>query len=101
MVRDAWQPSLQATGPVQVVIPAGGQVVVNTTLAPTRRGEWFFSTKNDGLQNQSVWYIQKGLDGTPELLLDPNKFSADGTSRLGSLTISHSGVAARLRFTSE
>src|SRR5436190_5327389 len=58
---------------------------------PTRRGEWFFSTKNDGLQNQSVWYIQKGLDGTPELLLDPNKFSADGTSRLGSLTISHTG----------
>jgi prolyl oligopeptidase len=59
--------------------------------APTRRGEWFFSTKNDGLQNQSVWYIQKGLDGAPELLLDPNKFSADGTSRLGSLTISHTG----------
>ncbi len=59
--------------------------------APTRRGEWFFSTKNDGLQNQSVWYIQKGLDGAPEVLLDPNKFSADGTSRLGSLTISHAG----------
>ena len=59
--------------------------------APTRRGEWFFSTKNDGLQNQSVWYIQKGLEGTPEVLLDPNKFSADGTSRLGSLTISHTG----------
>jgi prolyl oligopeptidase len=59
--------------------------------APSRRGEWFFSQKNDGLQNQFVWYIQKGLDGTPELLLDPNKFSADGTSRLGSLTISHTG----------
>src|SRR5215471_10581040 len=59
--------------------------------APTRRGEWFFSTKNDGLQNQSVWYIQKGLDGSPEVILDPNKFSTDGTSRLGSLTISHSG----------
>ena len=59
--------------------------------SPIRRGEWFFSTKNDGLQNQSVWYIQKGLDGAPELLLDPNKFSADGTSRLGSLTISHTG----------
>lgn len=59
--------------------------------APSRRGEWFFSTKNDGLQNQSVWYIQKGLDGAPGLLLDPNKFSADGTSRLGSLTISHTG----------
>jgi uncharacterized protein (DUF58 family) len=39
VVRDAWQPSLQATGQVRVVIPAGGQVVVNTTLAPTRRGD--------------------------------------------------------------
>jgi uncharacterized protein (DUF58 family) len=39
LVRDAWQPSLQATGPVRVLIPAGGQVVVNTTLAPTRRGD--------------------------------------------------------------
>jgi prolyl oligopeptidase len=26
--------------------------------APTRRGEWFFFAKNDGLQNQSVWYMQ-------------------------------------------
>jgi len=39
VVRDAWQPSLQASGPVRVVVPAGGQVVVNTTLAPTRRGD--------------------------------------------------------------
>src|SRR6185503_4898655 len=59
--------------------------------SPIRRGEWFFSSKNDGLQNQYVWYIQKGLEGPPELLLDPNKFSTDGTSRLGSLTISNSG----------
>ncbi|HEY5075797.1 MAG TPA: prolyl oligopeptidase family serine peptidase, partial [Pyrinomonadaceae bacterium] len=59
--------------------------------APARRGDWFFFTKNDGLQNQNVWYMQKGLDGTPDLLLDPNKFSADGTSRLGSFTLSHTG----------
>jgi prolyl oligopeptidase len=52
--------------------------------SPTRRGEQFMFSKNDGLQNQSVWYLQKGLDGTPEVLLDPNKFSADGTSRLGA-----------------
>jgi len=39
VVRDGWQPSLQATGPVRVVIPASGQVVVNTALAPTRRGD--------------------------------------------------------------
>ncbi|HYW72416.1 MAG TPA: prolyl oligopeptidase family serine peptidase [Pyrinomonadaceae bacterium] len=59
--------------------------------APTRRGDWFLTTKNDGLQNQSVWYIQKGLEGTPEMLLDPNAFSKDGTSRLGSFSISHTG----------
>ncbi|HVS82471.1 MAG TPA: prolyl oligopeptidase family serine peptidase [Pyrinomonadaceae bacterium] len=59
--------------------------------APTRRGENFIFSKNDGLQNQSVFYIQKGLDGTPELLLDPNKFSADGTSRLGAFSLSRTG----------
>ncbi len=59
--------------------------------APSRRGEWFFFSKNDGLQNQSVHYMQKGLDGPPELLLDPNKFSADGTSRLAAFSLSKSG----------
>lgn len=59
--------------------------------APTRRGENFVFWKNDGLQNQNVFYIQKGLDGTPDLLLDPNKFSADGTSQLGGFSLSESG----------
>src|SRR6059058_3840867 len=31
--------------------------------APFRNGENFFFNKNDGLQNQSVYYMQKGLDG--------------------------------------
>ena len=59
--------------------------------APSRRGEWFVFSKNDGLQNQNVYYIQRGLDATPELLLDPNKFSADGTSRLGAFSWSPKG----------
>src|SRR5258707_10898195 len=59
--------------------------------SPTRRGEWFIFSKNDGLQNQSVQYIQKGLDGTPEVLLDPNKFSTDGTSQVGGFSLSQSG----------
>src|SRR6266700_1667020 len=59
--------------------------------APTRRGAYYFFSKNDGLQNQSVQYIQKGLEGTSDVLLDPNKFSADGTSRLGSYSLSHTG----------
>ncbi|MEY3282950.1 MAG: hypothetical protein RIR86_963 [Acidobacteriota bacterium] len=56
--------------------------------APSRKGEFYIFSKNDGLQNQSVLYIQKGLNGTPEVLLDPNKWSADGTVRLGAFALS-------------
>src|SRR5262245_59521255 len=50
--------------------------------APFRKGDLYFFTKNDGLQNQSALYVQKGLDGKPEVLIDPNKWSEDGTARL-------------------
>jgi prolyl oligopeptidase len=59
--------------------------------APFRNGEYFFFTKNEGLQNQSVLYLQKGLEGTPEVLIDPNKFSEDGTSQLADYAISKDG----------
>jgi prolyl oligopeptidase len=59
--------------------------------APFRRGDTFFFTKNDGLQNQSVYYIQKGLNGKPEEFLDPNKFSSDGTSVLSAFSLSKDG----------
>ena len=40
--------------------------------APARKGQYFFFRKNAGLQNQNVLYIQNGLNGTPEVLIDPN-----------------------------
>jgi prolyl oligopeptidase len=59
--------------------------------APFRRGEYLFYQKNSGLQNQSVLYVQKGLAGTPRVLLDPNRLSADGTSQLASFSVSRDG----------
>ncbi|HEU4768441.1 MAG TPA: prolyl oligopeptidase family serine peptidase [Pyrinomonadaceae bacterium] len=59
--------------------------------APFRRGDTYFFTKNDGLQNQSVYYVQKGENGTAEVFLDPNKFSADGTSVLSAFSLSKDG----------
>jgi prolyl oligopeptidase len=50
--------------------------------APSRKGPYVFFSKNDGLQNQSVLYVQRGYDGTPEVLIDPNTWSEDGTVRL-------------------
>jgi prolyl oligopeptidase len=52
--------------------------------APSRKGPYTFFSRNSGLQNQSVLYIQKGLEGTPEVLIDPNTLSEDGTARLGA-----------------
>ncbi|TAE28138.1 MAG: S9 family peptidase [Cytophagales bacterium] len=59
--------------------------------APSRKKDWFYFYKNDGLQNQSVLYRQKGIDGTPEVILDPNKLSTDGTTRLSRFNISKDG----------
>ncbi|HKX29092.1 MAG TPA: prolyl oligopeptidase family serine peptidase [Blastocatellia bacterium] len=62
--------------------------------APFKKGNRFFFYKNSGLQNQSVLYLQNGLDGTPEELIDPNRLSADGTSRLTSFDLSKDGKYA-------
>jgi prolyl oligopeptidase len=49
---------------------------------PSRSGAYYLWSKNDGLQNQSVLYVQEGLEDTPRVLIDPNQLSADGTVRL-------------------
>lgn len=47
--------------------------------SPFRAGEYYFYYKNDGLQNQSVLYYQHGLEGDPQVFLNPNDYSKDGT----------------------
>jgi len=57
---------------------------------PFIEGEYTYFSKNNGLQNQYVYYRQK--DGEePELFLDPNTFSEDGTTSLAEMGFSKDG----------
>lgn len=58
--------------------------------APFTEGEYTYFYKNDGLQNQAVLYRRKG-DGPEEVFLDPNKFSADGTTSLAGISFNKDG----------
>lgn len=58
---------------------------------PFKEGSYYFFFKNDGLQNQSVMYVRKGLEGEPKILLDPNTLSEDGTVALTGNSVSHDG----------
>ena len=60
---------------------------------PFKEGDYTYFYKNDGLQNQYVVYRQKD-DGEPEVFLDPNKFSDDGTTSLSTLSFSEDGKTA-------
>src|SRR5438045_2914144 len=61
---------------------------------PNRHGGLYFFSKNDGLQNQSVMYVQSSLDAEPRMLLDPNAWTKDGTIALAGMAISDDGKLA-------
>ena len=57
--------------------------------APFIEGDYTYFYKNDGLQNQNVIYRKK--DGKETLFLNPNTFSENATTSLGSLSFSKNG----------
>ena len=60
---------------------------------PYIEGDYTYFSKNDGLQNQSVVYRKKD-DSEPEVFLNPNTFSEDATTSLGTLSFSADGKTA-------
>ncbi|PHT51477.1 Prolyl endopeptidase [Capsicum baccatum] len=55
---------------------------------PFRAGDKYFYFHNTGLQPQKVLHVQDSLDGKPEVLLDPNTLSEDGTVALSMCAVS-------------
>jgi prolyl oligopeptidase len=62
---------------------------------PRKIGDRYFLAKNDGLQNQSIWYVRETLSGADKLFLDPNALSEDGTitATLGSASKDNHHIA--------
>ncbi len=56
--------------------------------SPSKEGTYYYFFKNDGLQNQAVFYRQKGLNAEPEVFIDPNALSSTGIAALGSINFS-------------
>lgn len=59
--------------------------------APFKKAGVYYYYGNNGKQNQNVLYRMRKLDEEPEVIIDPNKLSADGTTSLGSISISKDG----------
>ncbi len=51
---------------------------------PVKHGGRYFYEYNDGLANQDQIFVQRSADAEPELIIDPNLWSEDGTVALSA-----------------
>ena len=58
---------------------------------PSKEGKRYFWTRNDGLQQQNVLYTATSLIDTPQIAIDPNTLSKDGTVALSGAVPSRDG----------
>lgn len=59
--------------------------------SPSKIGNFYIYSKNDGLQNQSVLYKASSIDDPGSVFFDPNKLSADGTAALNGSSFTDDG----------
>ena len=87
------------TGSYLAAIPQREQIKARLTElwnyekygSPFKVGRHYVYAKNDGLQNQSVYYITDSLTDPGRVFFDPNKLSADGTAALGGSSFTDDG----------
>ena len=62
------------------------------SASPFKAGKNYFVYTNNGLQNQFVLNILRGsISAKPEVFLDPNTMSSDGTTNIGTISVSNDG----------
>ena len=64
---------------------------VDDLSAPAHRGGRYFFTRRSAVQEKAVVYFKDGKAGAEKVLLDPNTWSADGSSSLGGWRVSQDG----------
>lgn len=67
--------------------------------SPEQHGDYYYIFKNDGLQNQDALYRMKDIFDAPELVLNPNTFSTDGTVAMGTHSFSRDGSLLAFQLT--
>lgn len=63
---------------------------------PQKHGDYYYFHKNDGLQNQPVFYRSKSFNflndlGEVEVVIDPNKLDNNGTTAITNISFNQSG----------
>jgi prolyl oligopeptidase len=64
---------------------------VDEQSPPITRGGRVFSFRRSGQQDKWILYWRQGTNGAEKVLLDPNKWSADGSSSLHDTSVSRDG----------
>ncbi|MEK6540670.1 MAG: prolyl oligopeptidase family serine peptidase [Pseudomonadota bacterium] len=89
-----------ATGAYLATLPGRSALAARMTALyrydriglPTRAGNRYFYTRNNGQQNQSLLFVRDGLAGEGRALIDPNGWAADGATALAEWEPDPQGV---------